>query len=65
MLFAALINLHKETTEALLCDNASAVFYLVLPECGSHKGQTDLVQKSLADEREVYMGTPSEETRIK
>ena len=29
------LNLYKETTEALLYDNASAVFYLVLPKCDS------------------------------
>ena len=28
-------------------------------------GRTDLEQKSLADEREAYKGTLSEETRIK
>ncbi len=27
-------------------------------------GRTDLEQKFLADEREVYEGTPSEETKI-
>ena len=31
----------------------------------SASGQTDLEQKSLAEEREAYKGTPSEETRIK
>ena len=56
---------HKETTEALLFgDNASAVFYLFLPEGGS-PGRTDLEQKSSADEREAYKGTLSEETGIK
>ena len=29
------------------------------------RGQTDLERKSSADEREVYEGTPSEETAIK
>jgi hypothetical protein len=55
--------LKKETTEALFFDNASAVFYLVLPKYDS-QGRTDLVQKSLDDEREAYKGTLSEETRI-
>ena len=59
------LNLYKETTETLFYDNASAVFYLVLPKYDSTKGQTDLEQKSLADERETYKGTLSEETRIK
>ena len=30
----------------------------------THLGQTDLEEKSSADEREVYKGTPSEETAI-
>ena len=31
----------------------------------THPGRMDLEQKSSADEREVYEGTPSEETAIK
>ena len=30
----------------------------------THRGQTDLEEKSSDDEREVYKGTPSEETTI-
>ena len=30
----------------------------------NERGSLDLEQKSLADEREVYCGTPSEETTI-
>ena len=34
-------------------------------ECSrTGNGQADLVRKSLADEREAYKGTPSEETKI-
>ena len=30
----------------------------------THRGRTDLEEKSSDDEREVYKGTPSEETTI-
>ncbi len=30
----------------------------------THRGRTDLEEKSSDDEREVYKGTPSEETAI-
>jgi len=38
--FSTLISLnsHKETTETLFLNNASAVFYLVLPKCDSPYG---------------------------
>ena len=36
----------------------------VMPKYESHGGQTDLEQKSPADERELYKGTASEETTI-
>jgi len=34
------------------------------PAAAGALGQTDLGQKSLANEREAYRGTPSEETTI-
>ena len=38
--------------------------YSLLPKCGSAVGQTDFEQKFLADEREAYERTLSEETKI-
>ena len=53
----------KESEETAFQNEIFALFGLCLNQA-ARTGQTDLVQKSSADEREAYKGTPSEETRI-
>ena len=43
--------------------HSTSCFYSVMPKYGS-RGQSYFEQKPSADEREVYEGTPSEETTV-
>ena len=58
-------SLYYYNRKGVLClFHNTPVFYSVMPKCDSPLGRTDLEQKALADKREAYKRTLSEETTV-